>query len=256
MLAVISPAKSLDFSSPLATQQYSQPSLLPHSKELMTVLRGLSPAEIASLMKLSDKLALLNCERFNDWQLPFSLDNARQALLAFSGDVYTGLEARCFSKSDFEYAQSHLRILSGLYGLLKPLDLIQAYRLEMGTQLANERGSNLYQFWQGIITDKLNEALSEQGCTILVNLASNEYFKSINHKKLKADIVTPVFKDYKNGQYKIISFYAKKARGMMAKYIIQNKITTMEGLAEFNDAGYFYCQDESSHKQLLFKRDV
>jgi len=255
MLAVISPAKSLDLSSPLATQRFSLPNLLDCSAELIAILRQYSPADLASLMKLSDKLAILNCERYNDWNLPFTIENARQALLIFSGDVYTGIEVNSFSEDDFDYAQSHLRILSGLYGVLRPLDLMQAYRLEMGTKLENAKGTNLYHFWQKKITAEINTALVEQGDDILVNLASDEYFKAIDKKQLNAKVITPVFKDEKNGQYKIISFYAKKARGMMAKFLIQNNSSSIGSLKEFNSGGYQYCADESTVDKLVFKRE-
>lgn len=255
MLIVLSPAKTLDYESPLATQQYTQPELVEHSKELITECRNLTPADIASLMKVSDKIASLNVARFEQWDETFTLENSRQAILAFKGDVYTGLEAGTFSEADFEYAQQHLRLLSGLYGLLKPLDLMQPYRLEMGTKLANPRGANLYQFWGNIITDKINQVLREQETPYLINLASNEYFKSVKAKDVEGQIITPVFKDCKNGQYKVISFYAKKARGMMARYIIENKIDSIEKLTEFNTAGYYFDEAASSSKELVFKRD-
>ena len=212
MLLVVSPAKKLDFESPLATNQISQATLLAHSEILIEHCIKLSPDQIATLMKLSDKLAGLNAARFGEWSLPFTPENSRQAVLAFNGDVYSGLDANSFTQDDFNFAQQHFRILSGLYGLLKPLDLMQAYRLEMGTKLNNVRGSNLYQFWGDIITHELNKALADQGDEILINLASNEYFKVVNKKLLSATIITPQFKDWKNGQYKIISFFAKKAR--------------------------------------------
>ncbi|MGF1713770.1 peroxide stress protein YaaA [Photobacterium chitinilyticum] len=255
MLIVVSPAKTLDYESPLATQNYTQPELTEHSAELIEVCRKLTPVDIASLMKVSDKIAGLNAARFAEWQPEFTSDNARQAILAFKGDVYTGLAAETLSDEGFAYAQQHLRMLSGLYGLLRPLDLMQPYRLEMGTRLANSRGTNLYQFWGDIITDKLNAALAEQGDKLLVNLASNEYFKSVKPKKLDAQLITPVFKDCKNGNYKVISFYAKKARGMMARYILDNKIDSVEGLKQFDVAGYYFVPAESTDKDLVFKRD-
>ncbi|RWX54193.1 peroxide stress protein YaaA [Photobacterium chitinilyticum] len=255
MLIVVSPAKTLDYESPLATQNYTQPELTEHSAELIEVCRKLTPVDIASLMKVSDKIAGLNAARFAEWQPEFTSDNARQAILAFKGDVYTGLAAETLSDEGFAYAQQHLRMLSGLYGLLRPLDLMQPYRLEMGTRLANSRGTNLYQFWGDIITDKLNAALAEQGDKLLVNLASNEYFKSVKPKKLDAQLITPVFKDCKNGNYKVISFYAKKARGMMVRYILDNKIDSVEGLKQFDVAGYYFVPAESTDKDLVFKRD-
>ncbi|MGF1681119.1 peroxide stress protein YaaA [Photobacterium minamisatsumaniensis] len=255
MLIVVSPAKTLDYESPLATQTYTQPDLVDHSAELIDVCRELTPAQIASLMKVSDKIAGLNAARFAEWTPEFTFDNARQAILAFKGDVYTGLAAETMDESEFAYAQQHLRMLSGLYGLLKPLDLMQPYRLEMGTKLANQRGTNLYQFWGDIITAKLNVALEEQGDDILVNLASNEYFKSVKPKKLNGQIITPVFKDCKNGTYKVISFYAKKARGMMARYILDNKVNTIEALQAFDTAGYYFVPAESTSTELVFKRE-
>ena len=254
MLLVVSPAKKLDFESPLATDKATQPSLLEHSEILIERCVKLSPDQIASLMKLSDKLAGLNAARFGEWSLPFTRENARQAILAFNGDVYSGLDAGTFSCDDFDFAQRHFRILSGLYGLLKPLDLMQAYRLEMGTKLDNIRGSNLYQFWGDIITNELNKALLEQKNEVLINLASNEYFKAVNKKSLNATIITPQFKDWKNDQYKMISFFAKKARGLMARYIIQNQLTDIEQLKNFDVAGYQYNSDLTHGNELVFTR--
>ncbi|EOD78461.1 UPF0246 protein YaaA [Grimontia indica] len=255
MLIVVSPAKTLDYQSPLATERYTQPMLTEHSEALIDVCRKLTPADISSLMKVSDKIAGLNAARFAEWSSEFTTDNARPAVLAFKGDVYTGLEAETFSEEDFDWAQNHLRMLSGLYGLLRPLDLMQPYRLEMGTKLANPRGTNLYQFWGDIITDELNQALAAQGDKVLVNLASNEYFKSVKPKQLDGQIITPVFKDQKNGQYKVISFFAKKARGMMARYIIDNRIDSVDALKQFDTAGYWFSAEESSDKELVFKRE-
>jgi cytoplasmic iron level regulating protein YaaA (DUF328/UPF0246 family) len=254
MLLVVSPAKKLDFESPLATTQTSQANLLEHSEILIERCVKLAPDEIASLMKLSDKLAGLNAARFGEWSQPFTVQNARQAVLAFNGDVYSGLDASTFTNEDFDFAQKHFRILSGLYGLLKPLDLIQAYRLEMGTKLDNIRGSNLYQFWGDIITRELNEALVKQKDDILINLASNEYFKAVQKKSLKATVITPQFKDWKNDQYKMISFFAKKARGLMARYIIQNKLNDVEQLKNFDLAGYQYNSDLTQGNDLVFTR--
>jgi len=256
MLLVVSPAKKLDFESPLVTTKTSQASLLAHSEILIERCLELSSDQIASLMKLSDKLAGLNAARFGEWSLPFTPKNSRQAVLAFNGDVYSGLDANSFSDNDFNFAQQHFRILSGLYGLLKPLDLMQAYRLEMGTKLDNVRGANLYQFWGDIITNELNQALAEQGDDVLINLASNEYFKAVNKKSLNATIITPQFKDWKNDQYKIISFYAKKARGLMARYIIQNQLTTIEQVKDFDLAGYQFSRDLSLGNELVFTRKI
>lgn len=256
MLLVVSPAKNLDYESPLATDKFSQPDLLSHSQELIEQCVKLSPADISSLMGISDKLAGLNAARFGEWQQPFTTSNARAAVLAFNGDVYTGLDAQSFSDDDFDFAQQHMRILSGLYGLLKPLDLMQAYRLEMGTKLSNTRGKNLYEFWGDIITNNLNQAIAEQGDNILVNLASTEYFKSVKKKQLTADIITPSFKDWKNGQYKMISFFAKKARGLMARYIIQNQLTDIEQLKSFDLAGYQYNETFSKGNDWVFTRKI
>ncbi|MEZ9626392.1 peroxide stress protein YaaA [Aliivibrio fischeri] len=255
MLIVVSPAKTLDYETPLPTSAFTQPDFISDSAELIKVCRTLTPVDIAKLMKVSDKIASLNAVRFEEWSTTFTQENARPALFAFKGDVYTGLDANSLSESEIEYAQTNLRMLSGLYGLLKPLDLMQPYRLEMGTKLENGRGSNLYQFWGSLITNKLNQELEAQGSETLVNLASNEYFKSVKPKELKADIVTPVFKDCKNGQYKIISFYAKKARGLMARFIIQNKISNVEELKSFDSDGYYFVEAESTATTLVFKRE-
>lgn len=255
MLIVVSPAKTLDFDTPPVISDFTQPQLLAESALLIERARELSPADIGQLMKISDKLAGLNAARFADWQPDFTPSNAKQALLAFKGDVYTGLDAESLSAKDFEFAQAHLRILSGLYGLLRPLDLMQAYRLEMGTKLDNLRGKDLYQFWGDIITDKLNLALAEQGDNVLINLASNEYFKAVQPKRLAGQIITPVFKDCKNGQYKIISFYAKKARGLMARYIIQHRLTEVSQLTAFDTDGYYFVEAESTATELMFKRE-
>ena len=210
--------------------------MLDHAEELSIGLKALAPQDVSSLMHLSDKLGALNYERFQEWQTPFNETNARAAVLAFKGDVYQGLDADSMSAEALHWAQDHLRILSGLYGVLRPLDLMQAYRLEMGTKFANQRGKNLYQFWGDVITTELNRVES----SVLVNLASNEYFKSVRKKDVNARIVTPVFMDKKDDKYKIISFYAKKARGLMSRYIIQNRITKIEQINQFNSDGYVY----------------
>lgn len=255
MLIVVSPAKTLDYDSPLVTEQYTLPELTEHSQQLIEVCRELTPMDIARLMKVSDKIAGLNAARFAEWVPTFTPENARPAMFAFKGDVYTGLAAETMTDEQIAYAQQHFRMLSGLYGLLRPLDLMQPYRLEMGTKLENPRGANLYQFWGNIITDKVNQALAEQGDDILVNLASNEYFKSVKPKQVKGTIITPVFKDAKKGQYKVISFYAKKARGLMARYIIDNQIDSIEKLKEFDAAGYYFVAAESTATELVFKRE-
>ncbi|RRW72538.1 peroxide stress protein YaaA [Pantoea dispersa] len=254
MLMVISPAKTLDYESPLATSRFTQPALLEKSQQLIDVARDLSPAQIASLMGISDKLAHLNADRFSQWQPPFSPDNARQAILAFKGDVYTGLQAESFSEADFDFAQKHLRMLSGLYGLLRPLDLMQPYRLEMGIKLANPAGKDLYSFWGDLLTQKLNDALAEQDDDVLINLASDEYFKAIKPKQLNAELVKPVFLDEKNGKFKVISFYAKKARGLMSRYVIEKRLTKPTQLKKFDVDGYFFDAAESKGNELVFKR--
>jgi cytoplasmic iron level regulating protein YaaA (DUF328/UPF0246 family) len=252
---LISPAKTLDYTSPVTLKEYSLPRYLAQSSQLIEVLRQLSPTQLAELMKLSDKLAGLNVARFTEWQADFTPENARQALLAFKGDVYTGLDAESLSAEDVTYAQQHLRILSGLYGVLRPLDLMQPYRLEMGTKLQNPQGNTLYEFWGERITESLNQCLAEQKATVLLNLASNEYFKAVKPKQLKATLINVDFKDLKNGQYKIISFYAKKARGLMARYVIQHKINAVAALKDFTEQGYYYSEEQSKPTHLVFLRD-
>ncbi len=255
MLIVISPAKTLDSQTPSHSATFSEPDVLDDAQELIEHLRELAPADIATLMSVSDNIASLNAARFEAWQQPFTSDNAKQAVLAFKGDVYTGLDAETLNEQQLAFAQKHLRILSGLYGLLRPLDLMQAYRLEMGSRFANHRGKDLYTFWGNIITDKLNEALSKQNSQTLINLASNEYFKSVNKKTIEAEIITPIFKDKKNGQYKIISFYAKKARGLMTRYIIENEISNPADLKGFNYGGYSFDESLSDNNKWTFTRD-
>lgn len=254
MLILISPAKTLDYQSPLATTRYTQPELLDHSQRLIDVARKLSAPQIKALMGISDKLADLNATRFHDWQPDFTPDNARQAILAFKGDVYTGLQAETFSEEDFDFAQQHLRMLSGLYGVLRPLDLMQPYRLEMGIRLENPQGSDLYQFWGETITQKLNQALAAQGDQVIVNLASDEYFRAVKPKLLDGEIIKPVFLDEKNGKFKVISFYAKKARGLMSRYIIQNRLKTPAQLKDFAVDGYAFDEEISGKGELVFKR--
>lgn len=255
MLTVISPAKTLDYDTPPQTDQHTLPRFLEHSAELINVLKQYSVQNIADLMKLSDKLASLNVARYNSWPSSLTSENAKQAILAFKGDVYTGLDATSLTSDQLDYAQQHLRILSGLYGVLRPLDLMYPYRLEMGTKLDNRRGTNLYQFWGNGLTESLNEELKQDNNPVVVNLASNEYFKAIRPKNLSATIVTPVFKDWKSGQYKIISFYAKKARGLMARYIIENKMTEPEALKEFDYEGYRFAESMSEKNTWVFIRD-
>lgn len=262
---LVSPAKNLDFESSVPTDEFTQPCMLDDAKALVKTCKVLAPSDLASLMHISDKLSILNAERFSSFSTPFNPDNARQAVFAFNGDVYTGLDAKSLKPDDIQFAQKHLRILSGLYGVLRPLDLMQPYRLEMGTKLENSRGKSLYEFWGNSITDLLNKELLEASKNdsahstdgsnaILINLASNEYFSSVKKKLLNATIITPHFKDEKNGKYKIISFYAKKARGLMARYIIENKVSSVAALKKFDTAGYVFNEAESTATDLIFKR--
>ena len=254
MLMVVSPAKNLDYKTPVSVDTPTQPALMEKAETLLARCQQLTPAELSSLMGISDKLALLNAQRFASFDLPFTADNARPAVFAFNGDVYTGLDAGSMNDADIEFAQTHLRILSGLYGVLKPLDLMQPYRLEMGTKLDTADNKNLYEYWGNTITEHLNETLSKHDSQVVVNLASTEYFSAVKPKALNAQIVTPVFKDEKNGKVKIISFYAKKARGMMARYIIDKWIKTVEKLSEFDVSGYRFAPEQSSQNELVFIR--
>jgi len=253
MLMVVSPAKKLDYDSPLPTDKYTQPRFLENARELIDELKALEPHQVSSLMGISEPLGELNAQRYQEWHTPFTPDNARPCVLAFKGDVYEGMAPQTFSDKDFDFAQEHLRILSGLYGVLRPLDLMQPYRLEMGTKFENRRGKDLYAFWKETITNSLKEELqADDG--VLLNLASNEYFKAVDHKNLNARIITPQFKDWKNGQYKMISFYAKKARGMMAAYVIQNKLTNPEDVQNFDTDGYAFNEELSSGDNWVFTR--
>ncbi len=253
MIILISPAKTLDFETPDAKGlKVSQPHFLDKSQDLIDVLKSFKTEELQNLMGVSEKIGDLNKERFNSWETPFTKDNAKSALFAFKGDVYVGLDSETMTKSNLSFAQKHLRLLSGLYGVLKPLDLIQAYRLEMGTKLQNKEGKNLYEFWGDQITDSINKDLKKD--YLIVNLASQEYFKSIKKKELKGQLISPEFKDWKNGKYKIISFYAKKARGMMARYLIDNEINHLEDLKKFNISGYAYSEENSKEDQPVFIR--
>jgi len=254
MLVLLSPAKTLDFESPSRSSVVSQPALLKESSLLIDELKTLAPQQLAELMSLSDKLSTENYTRYQNWQMPFNKKNAKQALLTFKGDVYTGMNAETMSADDDQFAQQHVRILSGLYGVLKPLDLMQPYRLEMGTALANERGKNLYQFWGSRITDLLNNHLTQLKSDTIINLASNEYFKAVDKKLLKAQIITPVFKDWKNGKYKVVSFFAKKARGLMTRYIIDQRITDPAQLQSFDQADYHYNKELSDMQSWVFTR--
>lgn len=260
MLILISPAKTLDYDTPPTTDIFTTPDFLDKSEYLIKALRKLSPPQLSELMGISDKLGDLNFGRYLEWHQPFTPENAKQAVLAFKGDVYTGLEAETLSKKELKWAQDHLRILSGLYGLLRPLDLMQPYRLEMGTSFATKKGANLYEFWGEQITDALNEVLAQQSKPkqakpVLVNLASEEYFKAVKPAKIAAEIITPVFKDLKGGKYKVISFFAKKARGMMTGYIIRNQIKQVDDLKNFDGGGYRYNPAMSSAREWVFTRD-
>lgn len=255
MIIVLSPAKTLDYEPQSLTKKSTTPDFLEDSQELIDILKKKSKSQIAKLMGLSDKLAELNVQRYQDWHTPFDTENAKQCLLAFRGDVYQGFDFDEWKAADFTFAQKHLRILSGLYGLLRPLDLMQPYRLEMGTKLKTDRGKDLYAFWGDRITNAINLAIQTSRSNAFVNLASSEYFDSVNAAELEVPIVTPVFKDEKNGKYKIISFFAKKARGMMANYIIRNRIKTPDDLRGFDVAGYRFDEASSDEQTLTFLRD-
>lgn len=256
MLLVISPAKSLDYETPSTTEVHTLPDFIKHSAELIDTLRPLSPAQLSSLMDISDALAVLNVTRYADWSPKFTPKNAKQAVLAFNGDVYEGLDAGSLNEKQLGYLQSRLRILSGLYGVLRPLDLMQPYRLEMGTSLANPRGRNLYAFWGNLVTDSLNAQLAESGSDVLVNLASEEYFKVVKTKQLNARVIHPVFEDWKNGKYKVISFFAKRARGLMARHAAVKGITQAEKLKRFNLDGYAYDPAASDDVNWVFRRRI
>ena len=254
MLITISPAKKLDFAPQKLTKTHTVPDFLDDSRTLIDRVRKVSAKGLSKLMGISEALAQENFERYKAWTTPFTPQNAKQGLLAFQGDVYVGLNAAEFRARDFKFAQEHLRILSGLYGVLRPLDLIQPYRLEMGTQLSNKRGRDLYAFWGSRITDSLNDVLESQKDAVLVNLASNEYFKSVRTKELNARVVTPVFKDEKNGKFKVLSFFAKKARGLMVSHIVRNRITQVEDIKSFDSEGYRYDKAMSSDDEFVFTR--
>jgi len=254
MLILLSPAKSLDYDSPLPTKKKTLPRFIDDSEILVDQLRKLTPKKLGTLMSISEKLSDLNAERYTTWEKDFSFNNSRQAIFAFTGDVYQGLELDQWKADDYTLAQKQIRILSGLYGVLRPLDLMQPYRLEMGTKLDNARGKNLYEFWGEKVTESLNADLKKSGNNLIVNLASNEYFKSVKKAKLKGTLITPVFKDEKNGNYKIIAFFAKKARGMMADFIVQNKIEDTAGLKKFKTAGYKFSKKDSTDTELVFLR--
>jgi uncharacterized protein len=254
MLFLLSPAKSLDYDTPLNGQPHTAPLFVKQSKELIALLRDYSPQQIAGLMGLSDKLSTLNVARYAAWSSRATEKNARQAALAFNGDVYDGLQAKTLGADDLAWAQDHVCILSGLYGVLRPLDLMQPYRLEMGAALKGPHGGNLYRFWGSQIADYLNTRLRKDASPVVVNLASNEYFKAVDTKALKGRVVECVFQEYKDGQYKVISFFAKKARGLMARYAIERKLMTPEQLRHFDVDGYAYTAAESTSDRLVFRR--
>jgi len=252
VIAILSPAKKLDFETPAPTKKFTQLTNIDQSKLLIKDLRKCEPSKISSLMKLSDALTDLNVKRYKSFKTPFSLDNAKQAMFAFKGDTYVGLDAQTMKSDDIKYAQKHLRILSGLYGLASPLDLIQPYRLEMGTKFPCNGKKNLYEFWEETVTEKLNSLLKKE--KTLVNLASKEYFSVVNFKKLDAEVITPVFKDKKGDDFKIISFFAKRARGMMARYIVDHRVEDQKSLLKFNVDGYKYNKKLSKELEPVFTR--
>ena len=255
MLIVISPAKTLDFENAIVVKQNSFPEFINEAEYLVSKLKDYSTDELMLLMSISNKLASLNELRFKQWQKQPPLEIAKQAVCAFKGDVYTGLNVSDWNDNDFNFAQNNLLILSGLYGVLRPLDYISAYRLEMGSKLQTDKGDNLYKYWGNKISDSINKQLDTQKDSTLINLASNEYFKSVKSKHINAEIITPIFKDFKNDNYKIISFYAKKARGMMSRFIIKNQLTKPEQIKEFTDGGYSYNDRLTKGNEWVFTRD-
>jgi uncharacterized protein len=258
MIIVLSPAKSLDYETPPHVSKHTIPDFVDDAAELIGGLRRLSPQQIATLMSLSDPLAQLNFQRYADWSPRFHTGNAKQAVLAFNGDVYEGFNARTLSAADLDYAQQHVRVLSGLYGLLRPLDLLQPYRLEMGTRFPNARGKDLYAFWGERITHALNAQLKRNtdAANVLINCASGEYFRSVKTKMLDAPVVTPVFEDWKGGRYKVISFHAKRARGLMARFAVEQRIATPDGLKDFDAEGYAFDANASNDDTYVFRRRV
>lgn len=254
MLLVLSPAKTLDYESPCPTVTPTLPIFMERSAELVDVLRKCSPADIAGLMSVSDAIAHLNVARYACWSLSVTTENARPAIFAFNGDVYDGLDARALDSQALDYAQSHLRILSGLYGLLRPFDLLQPYRLEMGTRLATARGRNLYEFWGSLVTSAIARQMAETKSETLVNLASEEYFKVVRTAELDATVITPVFEEWKEGSYKIISFYAKHARGRMARFAARHAVTRPEQLQAFAEDGYAFNRNASTSLRWVFRR--
>jgi cytoplasmic iron level regulating protein YaaA (DUF328/UPF0246 family) len=256
MLFVISPAKTLDYDTPATTAEHTRPDFVDQAGELVALLRPMAPGELGSLMHISDALAALNAGRYASWTRRFSTKNAKQAVLAFNGDVYEGLDAPSLNARQLDYLQAHLRILSGLYGLLRPLDLMQPYRLEMGTRLANANGKDLYAFWGARITEALKAVLARQRAKYLVNLASEEYFKAVKPALLRAPVITPVFEDWKGGKYKVISFHAKRARGLMTRFAALHAIREPEGLKAFNLEGYAFDARASNGNTWMFRRRI
>lgn len=254
MLFLLSPAKSLDYDTPAHVKKHTLPQFIDESAGLIEVIRPYTPAQIASLMDLSDALSTLNVARYAAWTPIFSADNSKQAILAFNGDVYEGLDAKTLSAKDLDWAQTHVAMLSGLYGILRPLDWMQPYRLEMGTKLANPRGKDLYAWWGDQLAQYLNDELAKQGDDVVINLASQEYFKSVKRKALKARVVECVFEDWKNGQWKIISFHAKRARGLMARHAILSRGTNLSDLRGFDAEGYAYDASASEPDRMVFRR--
>ncbi len=254
MIITLSPSKGQEFATPAKTKQHSIPDDLDDSKLLIREMRKVSADELQAMMSVSENIATLNVERYKKFKTPFTPDNAKQAIFAFKGDVYSGIKIEDFSADDLAYAQQHLRILSGLYGCLRPLDLIQPYRLEMKTRVKNPRGDNLYQFWGERITDSLNRELAKQQEPVLINLASNEYFKSVKPKFLQGRLLIINFKESKNGKTRVISIFAKRARGMMAGYILRNRIEKAEALKKFREGGYHFSKADSDDKQWTFVR--
>ena len=254
MIAVISPAKKLNFNADSPIKAFTQCDFLDESKKLVDKAKDYTFDDIMKLMSVSENIANLTVQRFQDWKLPFDEQNAKQAALAFNGDTYTGLGAETFSQDDFNYSQDHLRILSGLYGLLRPLDLIQPYRLEMGTTMNNSKGKNLYEFWGTKISEQLNRDINNHKSKYIVNCASDEYFKVIDLPTLNVPVIKPIFKDVKNGIPKVISFFAKRARGMMSKFIIKNRVQSIDDLHGFNDNGYKFQPAQSENHELLYIR--
>jgi cytoplasmic iron level regulating protein YaaA (DUF328/UPF0246 family) len=254
MLIVLSPAKSLDYKTPVKVKAPTLPEFVSESAKLIADLKKLAPQDIAKLMGLSDQLATLNVGRYRDWSKKFTEENSKPAIYAFDGDVYDGFDVKSLDAKSVQFAQDHIRILSGLYGALKPLDLMQPYRLEMGTAFKNARGKDLYAFWGGRVTDAIKKVLEKQKKPVLLNLASEEYFKVLQPKELDCPVIAPVFQDAKDGKYKIISFYAKRARGLMARYVVENRITDPADLKGFNLDGYKYCAPESKVDKPVFRR--